>query len=409
MKKLSQNFTWIALANIISGVLNGLIFIYLARALGTSALGMFSYAQSAAFFLYNFLDLGLSTYGIREIAKQKEHAFEYVSNIISLRLIIASMLFVVFLILIIVVPENPHFKILLSLTLLLLFSNALATEWAFQGIEKMHMVFISLVTTVTLQFLLLFIFVKSAGDLLLVPVILFISALPIIIIFLWLLKFRLKIKNIDFLNIKVYLKSSLIIWLISLFAQVYNGLDIFILGLFKPSQVVGYFSVARRFVGGIILFTVFLANAALPRLSCTFKEGSKEFCLSTSAFIKLAIILGICLFVPFVLFADKIISLTFGKEYLPAAASFKILMLGAILVILNLPFSTALIAAGFERDVLKQTIASAILSLTLNFTLIPRFKFGMLAASVSFFYAEALALVWIIFIHYKKLRPKIII
>ncbi|MDP2940318.1 MAG: flippase [Candidatus Omnitrophota bacterium] len=406
MKKLSQNFIWMSAANIVSSIFNGLIFIYLARTLKAEAFGKFSYVQSLVFFLFNFIDLGLSTYGLREIAKKRDEIFEYVKTIVSLRIIIASFLYVICIIILNFVPKGISFKVLMSLMLLMLFSSALATEWAFQGLEKMHMVFISFSLTAILQFVLLTIFVRSPLDLWAAPLVIFLGALPIIIIFLRILKFNLEIKNFNLARIKTYLKSAAIIWAIGLFAQIYNGLDVVILGLFRGVEIVAYFSVARRFIGGIIFFTIFLANAALPRLSSAFKEDLQKFKIATKDFSKLMMILGILLFIPLILFSNQIISLTVGKAYLPASLSFRILVLAACLVLLNLPFSTGLISAGFEKEVLKQAAACAVLNLALNFVLIP--KFGMEGAAISFFFTEALGLTLILLAYHRNIRQKII-
>ena len=71
MEKLSKNFIWLAAANIVSSLFGAVLFIYLARVLGPDSFGYFSYALTITFFLANFVDMGLSTYGIREIAKNR--------------------------------------------------------------------------------------------------------------------------------------------------------------------------------------------------------------------------------------------------------------------------------------------------------------------------------------------------
>jgi len=73
-------------ANIISTIFGAIFIIYLARVLQPQALGYFSYAFTLVFFLANFIDLGLSTYGVREVAKDKGRVSEYASEIISFRL-----------------------------------------------------------------------------------------------------------------------------------------------------------------------------------------------------------------------------------------------------------------------------------------------------------------------------------
>ena len=73
-----------------------------------------------------------------------------------------------------------------------------------------------------------------------------------------------------------------------------------------------------------------------------------------------------------------------------------------MIILFNLPFSTGLIASGFEKDVLKQAFASAVLSISSNFILMP--KYGMLGGSISFVLAESLALVWILYLYRNKIK-----
>jgi O-antigen/teichoic acid export membrane protein len=70
-------------------------------------------------------------------------------------------------------------------------------------------------------------------------------------------------------------------------------------------------------------------------------------------------------------------------------------------VIFNLPYSTGLIAAGKEKKVLKQVLASAALSVILNVFLMPRY--GMIGASISFLCAEILAIVLILWAYRKHI------
>jgi len=367
--------------------------------------GYISYATAFVFYLFNFTDLGLTTYGIREIAKDRSIAAEYVSNIVSFRFIMASSLFVLFTVFSLLIVQPPVLKWVMIGSSLMLFTASLATEWAFQGMEKMHMVFISFATTSMLQLVLSVIFVKGPGDILRVPIIAFVGPMPIIAAFLCRLNFRLRISSIDFKKIRLYLSSAIVIWAISVFAQAYNGLDIVMLGLFRPPAEVGCFTVARRIVGAATILMILLANAVLPRLSCTFGSDIAQFRRATAKFLKISLIIVAIVFLPLVLFGDRIISLTVGSEYLSAGLPLRIMACALILIMFNLPHSTGLIAACFEKDVLKQAFASAALSVILNFVLMP--KYGMIGASISFLLAESLALAWILVIYHKKIKFKV--
>lgn len=406
MERLERNFIWMAAANIIGSFFSVALFIYLARTLRVEAFGSISYAHSFIFYMLNFVDLGLSTYGIREVAKDKARASEYVSEIVSFKLLLASVLFIIVVAMTFLVSAQAPFRILMVEVALLLFVSALSCDWAFQGQEKMHMVLVSFATTTMLQFALIYTFVKGPEGLLKSALIYSLAAFIIPVSFLVYFKYRPKLETSYLKQIKRYLSSSIIIWSIAIFAQVYNGLDIVLLGLFRSPEEVGFFTIARRAIGGATLLMIFLANALLPRLSATFvARDVTQFAEATYKFLKISIFLTVFMLFPLILFSDNLISLTLGNEYLPAAAPFKIMAIAFIFVAFNLPFSTGLIAAGFEKVVLKQVFASAIVSVALNLILMP--KYGMIGASISFFIAEAVAIAWILWAYHKHIgiRP----
>jgi O-antigen/teichoic acid export membrane protein len=55
-----------------------------------------------------------------------------------------------------------------------------------------------------------------------------------------------------------------------------------------------------------------------------------------------------------------------------------------------------------EKAVMIQTAASAVLSLLLNFIIIP--KYGIIGASISFTIVEVFAFVWILWIYERKIH-----
>jgi len=403
VEKLSKNFFWMAAANISSSILSITLFIYLARALAPESFGLLSYIFTLVFFLANFIDLGLSTYGMREIAKDRSRATQYLSEIASLRILIASGLCLLFLVSGLVVRDAHQLKLLMFASSIIFFMWALGSEWAFQGLEKMHVVFLSMVTTGALQLGLMFLFVKSSVDLPKVPILYFAASVPMAVVLLTRLRFRLIMKSDELKRIAGYLSSSFAIWGISIFAQIYNSLDVFILGLSRSPEEVGYYTVARRFTGTIALLLVFLAGAVFPSLSSSaFQGDSRRFKIATGKFLTLAVFIAVFALVPLILFSRSLVTFVVGSEYAPASEPLRIMAIGLLIVLFNLPFSTGLIASGYEKDVLKQAFASAVLSISSNFILMP--KYGMLGGSISFVLAESLALVWILFLYRSKIK-----
>lgn len=400
--KLSHNFMWMAAANMASGLFNALIFIYLARTLMPEAMGAFSYAFTVVFFMANFIDLGLSTYGIREIARHRERFPAYVSQIITFRLMAALALCGIVIAVSFILPVPARQKILIAESSLMLIGIALASEWAFQGMEKMRYVFISFAATSCLQLCLMAAFVKTSADVFKVPILYFVAMIPVTMLYLRKLNFSLQLARSDIVSMFSHLSGAFIIWSISICAQVYNNLDVVILGLFRSIEEVGYFTIVRRLIGGGAVLLVFLAGAVFPRLSASHKTDPVQFGGATRSFLKLSALLAVCLVVPIILAGDLLIGFVFGNEYIPASLPLKIMAIGLLCILFNLPHSTGLIAGGFEKDVLKQAVASASVSIAANLFLIP--VYGMVGAAVSFVLAEALALAWILTLYHKRIK-----
>ena len=105
-----------AAANVTSSLFSIALFIYMARALEPKAFGYVSYALTIVFFLAKFVDLGLSTYGVREVAKDKLRVSEYVSEIVSFRLVIAAFLIIVAMTAALVFHEAGPLRAIVGLT-----------------------------------------------------------------------------------------------------------------------------------------------------------------------------------------------------------------------------------------------------------------------------------------------------
>lgn len=390
-----------AAANIASGVLNAVLFIYLARVLLPEGFGYLSCAFALAFFLCNFVDLGLSTYGAREIARNRSRYPDYASEIVSLRLVIAICVTLLFTGVMLIFRLSPGLKILMIGSALVFLKTAFSCEWVFQGMQEMAGAFGFLTLMAALQVGLVMAFVKGPDDIFAAPVLYFAPGIPVALLFLKRVNFRFMLKASDLKRIAAHLSGSLTIWSVSLLAQVYNGFDIFMLGLFRRMDEVGYFTIARRIIGEAAMLMIFLANAVLPHLSCSFQGDMSGFAVTVRKFLKLAAALTVLGVLPAVLFSGPLICMTVGDEYRPASIAFNIMAIGLIMVLFNLPYSTALIAAGLERDVLKQTSAAAAMSILLNFILMPRY--GMIGGSISFVIVEAAAFVWILRVYNRKL------
>ena len=108
--------------------------------LGPAAYGNFEFTLALMTFFALSVDLGLSTYGAREIAKQRSRAAILLRDICLLRALLAAGLFAVLVLLVLLVEKNPEVKILLILYGVSLLGIPGLLHWFFQGHDLMHWV-----------------------------------------------------------------------------------------------------------------------------------------------------------------------------------------------------------------------------------------------------------------------------
>ena len=93
VKSIFKNTSWLSISQILTSICAFLWTILIARYLGVSDYGIVSFAISYTGLIGIVIDLGLSTYITREIAKHKELLFKYMNNIFLFKIILAIALF----------------------------------------------------------------------------------------------------------------------------------------------------------------------------------------------------------------------------------------------------------------------------------------------------------------------------
>ena len=104
IKKITHNFAWLIVGDIINKSCLFLISILIARYLGVELFGRYSLALTYGFFLMIFSDLGLNVIIIRDVARNRELLNKYVTNALFLKLILMAISLIVYLTLLFFLP-----------------------------------------------------------------------------------------------------------------------------------------------------------------------------------------------------------------------------------------------------------------------------------------------------------------
>ena len=338
-------------------------FPYLIRVLGVEYFGLIVFAQASMYYFEILVDFGFNLSATREVAlntKNDNRLDEIVSSVLSIKflLLVLSSFFLIF-----IVNFFDRFSedsMLYYFSFLKVCALAFFPIWFFQGIEKMKYIMLIDVISKSIFTILIFVFVDSESDYLLVPLIsglgYFVgSILALSFVFI---KFNRSFTICSFSVLYNTLSDSSMFFLSRVSVSLYTTSNAFFLGLVTSNIMVGYYAIAEK------LYMV-LRQMYQPLVQVIYPYISKT--RNIKFFIKGYFIIVICNFLLIYLlwfFASDIILLITREPFLESIRVFKIFLIVASVVVpsilLGYPFLAAL---GFKKEANYSTIFGSVFHL----------------------------------------------
>ena len=265
-------------------ILSFVTFPYVCRVLGDSAFGLYSWAVSFVYYFLVIARISIPNIAVREIVKvrdnpeklsQKTHEFfiiQAITTLLSFGLLCAVFFAV------------PAFKIenaqpvvfILSLNFL---TGVLSFEWIFTAFEKHTYMALRSIVVATIVDILIFAFIKYPEHLPLYAFFAVLTTILTVLINIIYLPFVVKLKKPKHLNLKQYLPTIGIMFVISVMAAIYDKTDTFILGLIDPSKAaVGSYAVGIKGVEIVIGIITALSTVFIPRATAYYEaKDARQF------------------------------------------------------------------------------------------------------------------------------------
>ena len=407
--QIFKNLISLASAEVISKIIALITAAYLGRILKPEGFGILGFATAFVSYFLLMVNFGLDTYGTREIAKDKSLLSKLVNNIISIRVLFAIVWYIIFSIVIISIDKPLIVKLVLFITAINLFVNALSINWLFIGIEKMWLIAIRQIMTNLLSLIGIIFLVRSERDIFLAAGVTVISSL---VNSIWMIRIYNRMYSkvlfeIDKTYLKVILKESLPLVFSSFMIAIYYNLDMVMLGYMKPGEDVGIYSAAYKIIlVGLIPFILIL-NSFFPSLSKIGLTKSLEFRNIIKQYAVLMLSAGIIVSSIIYFNASRIIDIVFGNQYDRAAAPLSILALNLLVISVNIFFGNPLIAWGKQKEYSVAIAFGAVTNIILNILLIP--KYSYIGASLSTLMAEVAVFVGVFYLFNKYTFRKFIL
>ncbi len=401
-KRILKNFLSLTVANLISRLIGFVTIAYLARVLDVSGFGQISFAQAIIAYFTLLSNLGLKTFGVRELARDKAHIKKYVNNILTLRIVLAIMSFGLLLVFLTFINKPADYKALIAFYGLSLFPLALSLDWVFQGIERMEFIALANITRSLAYAGLVFLFINSSSKVLSVPffalVASFIMITPLIYSF---------VKNYGWFSFsfnwpiwKLFLTKALPMGFSSIMIQIYYNLDTIMLGFMKGDNVVGWYNAAYKIIFFILPLSGILIQSIFPLMSKYYKESREKLSLLVNTSAKLLTSVAIPLGIGGTILAKPIMNLIYGPQYENGVIAFQILIWTVAVIFISVNFGNSLMACDGERKYAIGVGIGAGTNILLNALLIPRFS--LVGAAIATLATEVVVLLYMAY-HFSKI------
>lgn len=362
--------------------------VYLSRILGAAYLGKVGYAQSILSYFVVFASLGIPTYGMREIARAgndkalRDKVFSELFIINLTSSLISTVLYLIVVFGIDSLRADIYLYMCVGLTL---FMNVFNIDWFYAGQEEYVYITVRSFIIKLISIIAILVIIKEQSDYRIYALITSLATTGNYV--LNVINLRKKVKFcFHGIALKKHLQPVFILVMTMLATDLYNQVDVTMLGIFRTEEEVGFYSNGIRLARIVYSVTTAISATSLPRMCYYFKNNkSEEFKGLFWNIFRYVMLFSLPAAVGIALVSNKLVVLLFGEEFYPTG---KIVQLLAIIIaIISFSYligSVVLTATENEKYLLKATVVGAVTNFVLNAFLIPNFgTTGAVIASIT--------------------------
>ena len=387
IKSIFANTSWLTISQIVTSICAFLWTIIIARYLGVSDYGIVSFAISFITLIAIVMDLGMSTYITREIAKHKDLLGKYFNNIFPFKLILAIFLFILSA-LILVLMGYSDLTIIVTMIFtveLVVMSMTGFLNGVFQAVEKVK--YQAIGSILNSGFLLIGILITINLDFGVIAIAIAYTIAYSIYFFYMLFNYfknyGLPKFELDREFIKTVLLNSIPFGLTNFFYTIYFSIDIVMLYYLTGDFATGLYKSAYNIINVFTAFFVVYQAVIFPVMSKFFQESQNLIKISYELSVKYLLLIIIPLSIGVFFYARPLVDFIYSNKYSLASTPVQILIWTVSFLFINGAASILLNSIDKEKTVTKIYLIAAIFNVILNLILIPAFSYeGAAVATV---------------------------
>lgn len=370
-KRLLENFSALAIMQLLNYALPFITFPYLARVLGPTEYGVYIFSQAFIQYFILIVDFGFDLSATREVSiyrDSKEKLSKIVSSILVIKLILLIISLSILILAITFIPQLREYWYIHILTFGMIIGNMLFSIFFYQGIERMKFITIfnssvKIIFTVSIFFL-----VKDSEDLFMVPLLnsvgyILVGAISLVTM---LKLFRIQLQKPSYEEIKNQFVNSIQFFWSRVAVSLYTTSNTFIIGIVLGPTAAGIFGSADKIFRGFVSLYNPLNNVLYP-----YVAYSKDIKLYRKIF-RFAVASNIIICIIGFVASDFIISLIFGIGFNESAYLLKIMFFAALFMMPSVLMGYPLLGAlGKVNYVNKSVIYPSIIHILLLIASLP--------------------------------------
>lgn len=388
---IAKNIFWLSFGQLVSRFIRAFIIIYAARLLGPSEYGVFSYALGLAAFFTIFADIGVNYTLTREVAQKPEETNQYFATSFWMKIFLLGITTAL------IVFIAPYFskieaaKILLPLVaVIVIFDNIREfVNSFFRAKEKMEIeALLTVITNVSITlFGFIILFHTQTSKALTITYALSTSTGALVGIYLLWKEFMGSIKNFRMELVKHISKVMLPVGFITLAGAFMVNIDIIMLGWWRTSADVGYYSAGQKIVQVLYTIAAIIASATFPALSKfvgTENQSSARILLERG--ITISLLFAIPIVIGCIVLGGSIITLFYSETYLSSILPFQILIISTIFVFMHYHLGNLTFAYNKQHLFVPYMFLVTVTNIIFNVLLIP--SYGIVGAAIGTLIAQ---------------------
>lgn len=365
--------------------------IYLARTLSVENFGLFNVVQTVVLYFWVAVNLGITMYGIREVARNRDSADETINVLISIRAVTSLVVCILYIITIFSMDIEPGTRAVYLFGGAYLIGFALFSDWVLKGYERFDYSAIANTVVAMVYMVGVLLFVRHDGDTEAAVLLWGISYLigSLAVGFYMISRLGLRVRFVFSPTLYWHhLRQSIYFTFSGLLSSLIHYLPILVLGFMYTNEAAGIYSGSYRIVITLCHAGTLFVIAIYPVLSELAEKSRDEFHRAHKMLFRSTIGISAAIAIVGYLLSDRIVILVLSSKYTGSIGVFSIMIWLLPIMFARNILGISLQAMGRHKHHAFSTMAGALISIALCLVLIK--LYGGTGAAFSLLLSEAI-------------------